>query len=121
VEVEVINIEEKFSKFHELWAPKIIAQMNDYHFKIAKVQGDFIWHEHNQTDEVFLILRGDLRIDLPNGSVELHPGEMCVVPKGLSHKPSADTECYLLLVEPSGTVNTGDTRNQYTVESDVWI
>lgn len=119
--VEVINLEEKFSKFHQLWAPKIIAQMNDYQIKLAKVQGDFVWHDHGQTDELFLVLHGKLQIDLPDGSVELHPGEMCVVPKGLSHKPYAETECHLLLLEPAGTINTGDTRNQYTAESDVWI
>ena len=119
--VEVINLEEKLSKFHQLWAPKIIAQVNDDHIKLAKVQGDFVWHNHSQTDEVFLVLQGNLRIDFPDGSVELHPGEICVVPKGLSHKPSAETECHLLLLEPAGTVNTGDTRNQFTAESDVWI
>lgn len=119
--VEVINLEEKFSKFHQLWSPKIIAQVNDYHIKLAKVQGDFVWHNHSQTDEVFLVLHGNLRIDLPDGPVELHPGEMCVIPKGLSHKPYAERECHLLLLEPTGTLNTGDTRNQYTAESDVWI
>src|SRR5512138_1717993 len=93
-----INLQEKFSLFSELWSPKIIAQMNDYHFKIAKVQGEFIWHDHPETDEVFLVLHGQLEIQFRDGSVRLREGEMFVVPKGVEHKPVAELECHILLI-----------------------
>jgi len=116
-----INLVEKFAKFSEHWSPKIIAQMNDYHFKLAKVQGEFVWHKHVETDEVFLILKGAMRIDFQDGAVELKTGEMFVVPKGIEHKPSAAKECHVLLVEPAGTINTGDTGGQLTSVDNVWI
>ena len=116
-----INIQEKLSKFAEHWSPKIIAQMNDYHFKIAKVQGEFIWHDHPETDEVFLVLKGQLQIHFRDGVVTLKEGEMFVVSKGLEHKPVADCECHILLVEPAGTVNTGDVVHEMTAANDVWI
>src|SRR5512138_259348 len=116
-----INFEEKFSKFSEQWSPRIIAQMNDYHFKIAKVQGEFIWHVHPETDEVFIVVKGQLEIQFRDGSVTLHEGEMFSVPKGLEHKPVAENECHILLVEPAGTVNTGEVVNERTASNDVWI
>jgi mannose-6-phosphate isomerase-like protein (cupin superfamily) len=116
-----INLREKLSKFSEQWQPKNIARMNDYHFKIAKVQGEFIWHDHPETDEVFLILRGQLEIQLRDGRVVLNEGEMFVVPKGAEHKPVAKEECHILLIEPAGTVNTGDIVNERTAANDVWI
>jgi mannose-6-phosphate isomerase-like protein (cupin superfamily) len=116
-----INFNEKLTKFSEHWSPKIIAQMNDYHFKIVKVQGEFVWHDHPQTDEVFVVLKGKLEIQLRDGSVILNEGEMFVVPKGMEHKPVAERECHLLLVEPAGTVNTGEIVNERTAASDVWI
>ncbi len=116
-----INIKEKFSKFSEQWSPKIIAQMNDYHFKLARVEGDFTWHDHKDTDEVFLVIDGKLRIDFRDRSVTLHEGEMFVVPKGIEHKPFAQKECKILLVEPAGTVNTGDVSGDQTAEDDIWI
>src|SRR6185436_17091285 len=103
-----VNVEEKLSKFSEHWSPKIIAQMNDYHFKLAKVQGEFIWHDHPETDEVFLVVQGILEIHFRDGKVSLNAGEMYVVPKGVEHKPVAESECHILLIEPAGTVNTGD-------------
>ena len=116
-----ISIQEKLSKFAEHWSPKIIAQMNDYHFKIAKVQGEFVWHDHAETDEVFLVLKGQLRIHLRDGVVALNEGEMFVVPRGVEHKPFAEHECHILLIEPAGTVNTGDVVNERTAANDVWI
>ena len=116
-----INLEEKLAKFSEYWSPKIIAQMNDYHFKIVKVQGEFIWHDHPGTDEVFVVLKGQLEIHFRDGKVVLHEGEMFVVPKRLEHKPVAEQECHILLVEPAGTVNTGDIVNERTAANDVWI
>lgn len=118
---EPINIKDKLATFSEHWSPKIIAQMNDYHFKIAKVQGEFDWHDHPETDEVFIILKGQLTILLREGSVTLKEGEMFVVPKGLEHKPVAEQECQIMLVEPAGTVNTGDVVSDKTAPNDVWI
>jgi mannose-6-phosphate isomerase-like protein (cupin superfamily) len=117
----LVNFADKFSRFSDLWSPKIVAQMNDYHFKLAKVKGEFIWHDHPETDEVFMIIRGQLSIHLRDGHVELNEGEMYVVPKGVEHKPSAEEECWILLIEPAGTVNTGESGGELTVENDVWI
>lgn len=116
-----INFQDKLSKFSEQWSPKIIAQMNDYHFKIAKIEGEFIWHDHPETDEVFIVLKGQLAIQLHDRSVVLKEGEMFVVPKGVEHKPVAEKECHILLIEPAGTVNTGDLVNERTAANDVWI
>src|SRR5215208_6051869 len=97
-----IEFSDKLAKFTEHWSPKIIAQMNDYHFKVAKVQGEFVWHDHPQTDEVFIVLKGQLRIQFRDGAVTLNEGEMFVVPKGKEHKPVAEQECHILLVETIG-------------------
>ena len=116
-----ISFKDKFAKFSEQWSPKIIAQMNDYHFKIVKVQGEFVWHDHPETDEVFVVLKGQLEIQFRDGNVVLKEGEMFVVPKGVEHKPVAEHECHILLVEPAGTVNTGEIVNERTAANDVWI
>jgi mannose-6-phosphate isomerase-like protein (cupin superfamily) len=117
-----INLEQKLTKFSERWSPKIIAQLNDYHFKLAKVKGEFDWHNHPETDEAFIILKGKLTILFRDGEVQLNEGEMYVVPKSMEHKPVADDECHIMLIEPAGTVNTGDTENSnLTAPNDVWI
>ena len=116
-----INFADKLSKFSEQWSPKIIAQMNDYHIKIVKVQGEFVWHDHPETDEVFIVLKGQLEIQFQDGKVILSEGEMFVVPKGIEHKPVAEQECHMLLVEPAGTLNTGNAVNERTAATDVWI
>jgi mannose-6-phosphate isomerase-like protein (cupin superfamily) len=116
-----INFQQKLAKFSEHWSPKIIAQMNDYHFKIAKIQGEFIWHDHPETDEVFVVLKGQLEIHFRDGSVLLREGELFVVPQGVEHKPVAEEECHILLVEPAGTLNTGDVVNERTAANTVWI
>lgn len=116
-----INLQGKLSKFSEHWSPKIIAQMNDYHFKLAKVQGEFVWHAHPETDEVFFVVKGELDIHFRDGVVTLHEGEMYVVPRGVEHKPVAASECHILLVEPAGTVNTGDVVSDKTASNDTWI
>ncbi len=117
----VINLREKFGLFTEQWSPKIIAQLNDYHFKLARVEGDFTWHSHPETDEVFFVVEGSMRIDFRDGSVTLDEGEMLVVPRGVEHKPFAEREAKILLVEPAGTVNTGDAGGDRTAADDVWI
>ena len=116
-----INFENKLKKFSEHWSPKIIAQMNDYHFKLVKFQGDFVWHQHADTDEVFIALDGEMSIEFRDGKVNLRAGEMFVVPAGVEHKPIAEKECKILLIEPAGTVNTGDAGGSLTAEHDVWI
>ena len=116
-----INFNEKLSKFSEHWKPKIIAKMNNYHFKIVKFQGEFVWHNHADTDEVFIVLDGEMSIAFREGSVKLKAGEMFVVPKGAEHKPFAEKECKALLVEPAGTINTGSTESEMTAEDNVWI
>ena len=116
-----INFQDKLQKFSELWSPKIIAQMNDYQFKIVKIQGEFVWHDHPETDEVFIVLNGKLEIQFRKGNVLLDEGEMFVVPKGMEHKPVAEQECHILLVEPAGTVNTGEIVSERTAANGVWI
>ena len=116
-----INFEEKLGKFSEQWSPKIIAQLNDYHFKLVKVQGEFVWHDHPETDEVFIVVKGQLDILFRDGKVSLNEGEMFVVPKGVEHKPVAENECHILLIEPAGTVNTGDILDEKTAPNDIWI
>jgi mannose-6-phosphate isomerase-like protein (cupin superfamily) len=107
--------------FHEQWPPKVIAEMNDYQFKVVKLQGDFIWHDHKDTDETFIVIEGDLRIDFRDGSVHVQAGEMFIVPKGVEYKPYAENEVKLLLIELRGVLNTGDVRGERTAEQDVWI
>ncbi len=95
--------------------------MNDYHFKVVKVLGEFVWHDHAETDEVFIVLKGQLEIQFRDGRVSLHEGELYVVPKGVEHKPCAEEECHILLIEPAGLVNTGDAQRELTAPHDVWI
>jgi mannose-6-phosphate isomerase-like protein (cupin superfamily) len=116
-----INLREKYSLFEEQWSPRIIAQMNDYHFKLAKIQGEFIWHQHPETDEVFFVVMGQMRIEFRDHSVALAEGELCVVPQGIEHKPVADEECHILLIEPAGTLNTGDVTDEHTQTKEIWI
>lgn len=116
-----INIQEKFAKFSEHWSPKIIAQMNDYHIKLVKFQGDFVWHSHVDTDEVFIALDGEMAIEFRDGSVSLKAGELFVVPRGVEHKPFAEKECKAMLIEPTGTINTGEAGGDLTAEDNVWI
>jgi mannose-6-phosphate isomerase-like protein (cupin superfamily) len=120
MDLSPINLADKLAKFSEQWSPKIVAQMNDYHFKLAKVQGDFVWHRHADTDEVFIVLDGEMTIHLRQGDVRLKAGEMYVVPRGVEHKPEAVRECRIMLVEPAGTVNTGDAGGTLTAQDD-WI
>lgn len=116
-----INFTHKYSLFSEQWTPKVVAQMNDYQFKVVKIEGDFVWHSHADTDETFIVLEGALRIDFRDGAVQLGAGEMFVVPKGIEHKPYAEGEVKLLLVEPCGVLNTGDQGGERTQRNDVWI
>jgi mannose-6-phosphate isomerase-like protein (cupin superfamily) len=121
VDYRSINFSQKFSFFQEQWQPKVIAEMNDYQFKIVKLEGDFVWHHHKDTDETFIVIEGTLRIDFRDGAVHVSDGEMFVVPKGVEHKPYAEREVKLLLIEPRGVLNTGNVGGERTAEQDVWI
>jgi mannose-6-phosphate isomerase-like protein (cupin superfamily) len=116
-----INLADKFAKFSEQWSPKIVARMNDYEFKLVKLQGQFVWHSHADTDEVFIVLDGEMTLHFRDGDVPLREGEMFVVPKGVEHKPSAAAECRVMLVETAGTVNTGTVTSDKTAPRDAWI
>lgn len=116
-----ISFKQKFGLFNEHWRPKVIAEMNDYQFKVVKLRGDFIWHDHKDTDETFIVIEGSLRIDFRDGAVEVSAGEMFVVPKGVQHKPYAREEVKLLLIEPRGVANTGHEGGERTAQNDVWI
>ncbi len=116
-----INFQQKLSLFQDQWQPRVIAELNDYQFKVVKLEGDFIWHHHADTDEAFIILEGELRIDFRDGAVSLKKGEMYVVPKGVEHKPFAASEVKLLLIEPRGVLNTGEQGGERTAKMDLWI
>jgi mannose-6-phosphate isomerase-like protein (cupin superfamily) len=118
---ESVNLNAKFALIRERWTPKVIAEMNDYQFKLVKLLGDFVWHDHPETDEAFIVIEGRLRIDFPYGVVDIGPGELFVVPKGMRHKPYAASEVKLMLIEPRGTFNTGGDGGDRTAPNDVWI
>jgi len=111
---EKVNLEEKLAAFQDRWSPRTVAELNDYDVRLVKVEGGFVWHAHPETDELFLVLKGRLRIELRDGAVELGPGELYVVPKGTEHRPVAESEVHLMLVEPSATVNTGNAGGERT-------
>ena len=121
MDYQPVNLLRKFALVSEPWSPKVVAEMNDYQFKVVKLEGDFLWHDHKETDEAFLVVEGELRIDFDDGCVRLRAGEMFVVPKGVAHKPFAENEVKLLLIEPRGVRNTGDVGGERTAKSDVWI
>ncbi|MCR1826480.1 cupin domain-containing protein [Ectopseudomonas oleovorans] len=122
VQHKSINFADKLSLFAEQWSPKVVAEMNDYQFKLVKLEGDFVWHDHQDTDETFIVLKGSLRIDFRDGYVNLSEGEMYVVPKGVEHKPYAENEAEVMLIEPKGVLNTGDGEiSERTATNDVWV
>ena len=124
---EAINLAGKISLIDGHWQPRVVAEMNDYQFKVVKLEGEFVWHKHSDTDETFIVLDGELRIDfrdgpLGDGSIVLSAGQMAVVPRGVEHKPCAPAEVKLLLIEPRGVANTGDGEtSERTVVNDQWI
>lgn len=118
---KAINLREKLGNFSDRWAPRIVGELNDYQIKIVKIAGEFVWHSHADTDELFLVIAGRMAIDLRDGRVELAAGELFVVPKGVEHRPVAESECHILLIEPRGVINTGDAGGELTAESDLWV
>ncbi len=118
---QVVNFQKKLQLFPDHWSPKIIGQMNDYHIKLVKIKGEFVWHSHAETDEVFIVLAGTMKIHFRDGQATLNSGEMLIVPKGVEHKPYAKVDCSILLIEPAGTVNTGDAGGDMTARDNIWI
>ena len=119
--IKHVNLYAKFDKFVDHWSPKVIAEMNNYQFKLVKIKGEFVKHQHPETDEVFIVIEGRMKIEFEAETIEIKSGEMIVVPKGVTHKPFADEECKVMLVEPRGILNTGDTNGDLTVPNDQWI
>jgi mannose-6-phosphate isomerase-like protein (cupin superfamily) len=119
--MEKVNITEKFRLFEDLWSPKIIGELNGQYVKVVKIKGEFVWHHHDLEDELFWIIKGRMRMLLKDREVVLEPGEFFIVPRGVEHKPVADEEVHLLLFEPKSTLNTGDQKNERTVEELEWI
>lgn len=115
---EAINLDERFARFAEQWSPKVIARLNDYEVKLVRLQGEFVWHDHAETDELFLVFDGELTIELRDGEVRLGPGEMYIVPRGVEHRPVADGEVRAMLIEPRGVVNTGEAGGELTASYD---
>lgn len=113
---EAVNLDERFAQFTDQWSPKAIARLNDYEVKLVRVEGEFVWHDHPDTDELFLVLDGELVIQLRDRDVTLHRGELFVVPRGVEHCPTAAEETLVLLIEPRGTPNTGDAGGELTTE-----
>jgi mannose-6-phosphate isomerase-like protein (cupin superfamily) len=115
MQTEKVNLAEKFSRFSEHYRPKVVGEVNDFQVKLVKLKGEFIWHHHENEDELFLVVKGRLIIHLHDGVVELNEGEFFIVPKGVEHKPVAEEECHVVLLEPKSTLNTGNVRNERTV------
>ena len=115
--LDKVSLDEKFSRFHEHWSPRIIGELNGQHVKLVKLKGEFVWHHHDHEDELFLVHRGRLRMELRDRTVELSSGDMLIVPRGVDHRPVADEEVEVVLFEPAGTLNTGNLRNERTVEN----
>ena len=115
-----INLSEKLTKITEHWSPRVVAELNDYQFKLVKLQGEFVWHAHADTDEAFLVIDGEMEIGFRDRTVTLRTGELFVVPKGVEHITRAAHECHALLIEPRGVVNTGDAGGDLTARNDVW-
>jgi len=119
--MDPINLAQKLAKFSEYWSPRVVAEMNDYQFKLVKLQGEFVWHDHKHTDEVFLVLEGEMEVGFRDRTVTLRAGELLVVPRGVEHITRAARECSALIIEPRGVVNTGDAGGGLTAANDVWI
>ena len=113
--IEKVNLQQKFALFQDYWRPKIAGEINDCHVKLVKLKGEFVWHHHQAEDELFLVVRGSLRIELRDGEIRLEEGEFVIIPRGVEHRPVADEVAHVLLLEPRSTLNTGNVENERTV------
>lgn len=114
--MEVVNLADKFSQFQDYWSPKIVGELNDFQVKLVKVKGEFVWHHHDNEDEMFLVVKGRLLIKLQDRDLWLNEGEFTIIPRGVEHMPVAEEEAHILLLEPKSTLNTGNVQNERTVE-----
>lgn len=114
--MEVVNLREKLSHFNEQWSPKIVGEVNDCYIKLVKFQGPFVWHHHDHEDELFLVVKGSFRMGLKDGDKTIREGEFLIIPRGVEHMPVADQECHVMLIEPRTTLNTGNVKNERTLE-----
>ena len=122
--IKKVNLEEKFGLFSELWSPKIVGEVNDAHVKVGKLKGEFIWHKHEAEDEMFFIVKGNLVIrvrDPEERDISLTEGEFVIIPKGIEHMPVSEAESWIMMIEPKGTLNTGDVTDDRTVQEPEWI
>jgi mannose-6-phosphate isomerase-like protein (cupin superfamily) len=119
--VEKVNIAEQLGRFSETWSPRIVGELNGQHVKLVKLRGEFVWHHHEEEDELFLVVQGRLRMRLRNREIVIGPGEFLIVPRGIEHLPVADEEVHVLLFEPAGTLNTGNVRNERTIDAPVRV
>ena len=116
MKIEKVNIEEKLSRINDYWNPRIIGELNGQQVKVTKLKGEFVWHKHDSEDEMFFIIKGELEMQLREGSINIKPGEFIIIPKGMEHRPVARDEVHLILFEPASTLNTGNVRNDFTKE-----
>jgi mannose-6-phosphate isomerase-like protein (cupin superfamily) len=121
METRTINLSDKLAQITDHWSPRVVAELNNIQFKLVKLQGEFVWHSHSDTDEAFLVLKGEMEIGFRDKTVTVGPGELFVVPQGVEHITRAEKECEAMIVEPRGVVNTGDAGGDLTAQNDVWL
>jgi len=119
--IDKVNIAEKFRYFTDLWSPKIVGELNNFHVKLVKIAGEFVWHQHDVEDEMFLVIQGSLLMQMRDKDVYINEGEFIIIPHGVEHKPVAESECQIMLFEPKGTLNTGNVQDEKTVEVLEWV
>jgi len=119
--MEKVNLDQKFALFNEHWKPKIVGELNGQHVKLGKVEGSFVWHQHEREDELFLVVKGKMRLEFRDSTVDIDKGEFIIVPRGIEHRPVANEECHILIFEPASTLNTGNVNHEFTVTQPEWI
>jgi mannose-6-phosphate isomerase-like protein (cupin superfamily) len=119
--MEKVSLDQKFALFSEQWKPKIVGELNGQHVKLGKIEGSFVWHQHEKEDELFLVVKGSMRLEFSDNTVDVGEGEFIIVPHGIQHRPVADKECHILIFEPASTLNTGNVEDAFTVEEPEWI
>ena len=119
--MEKVNLDQKFAFFNEQWKPKIVGELNGQHVKLVKIEGSFVWHQHENEDELFLVVKGRMRLEFRDSTVDVDEGEFIIVPRGIEHRPVADEKCHILIFEPASTLNTGNVQDEFTVEEPEWI
>ena len=119
--MEKVNLYEKFGLFSENWKPKIVGELNGQHVKLGKIEGKFVWHQHENEDELFLVVKGNMRLEFRDKVIDMVEGEFIIVPRAVEHRPVADEECHIMMFEPASTLNTGNIDDEFTVQELEWI